>query len=77
MSVGLFLLVICYERFDCFALVFQKVESLTAIESKLMVTGKECQMLGDGMRNDDVVAGVAVIHSLVERKSGIGEYRVL
>ena len=48
-----------------FALVFQKVESLTAIESKLMVTGKECQMLGDGVRNDDVVAGVAVVHSLV------------
>ena len=37
-------------------LVFYQVKALIAIESKLLVAGKERKTLGDGMGNDDVVA---------------------
>lgn len=56
------------------ALVFQKVEALTAIECKLLVTGKECEVLGDGVGNDNMVAGVVVVLSLVERETGVSEH---
>lgn len=57
-------------------LVFQKVESLTTIECKLLVAGKKREVLGDGVGNDDVVAGVMVVLSLVECKAGIGVSRI-
>ena len=37
--------------------IFHKVKSLTAIECKLLVTGKERHVLSDGMGYDDVVTG--------------------
>ena len=46
-------------------LVFYQFKSLIAVEWKLLVAGKECDMLGDGMGNDDVVAGVSVVLLLV------------
>ena len=55
------------------ALVFQKVEALTAIECKLLVTLKEREVLGDGVGNENVVAGVVVVLSLVEREMGVSE----
>ena len=56
------------------ALVFQKAEALTAIECKLLVTGKECEVLGDSVGNDNMVAGVVVVLSLVERETGVSEH---
>lgn len=42
---------------------------MTAIECKLLVTEKECEVLGDGVGNDNMVAGVVVVLSLVERET--------
>ena len=50
-------------------LVLYQVEALTAIECKLLVTGKECEVFGDGVGNDNVVAGVVMVLSLVEREA--------
>jgi len=58
-------------------LVFYQVKSLTAIESKLLVAGKKRHVLGDGMGNNDVVAGVVVVHRLVERETGVSEHGTL
>ena len=57
-------------------LVFYQVKTLIAVESKLLVAGKERKTLGDGMGNDDVVAGVAVVLLLVEPQVGVCEGRV-
>ena len=46
-------------------LVFYQFKTLIAVEWKLLVAGKECDMVGDGMGNNDVVTGVAVVHRLV------------
>ena len=56
-------------------LVFQKVESLTAVKGKLLVARQERKTLGDGMGYDDVVAGVTVILRFVNRKTGVGKHR--
>ena len=69
-------LVICYERFDCFALVFYQVKPLAAVECKLLVAGQERKTLGDGMGNDDVVAGIAMVLLLVELEVGVCEGRI-
>ena len=42
-------------------LVFYQVKPLVAVVPETGVAGKECDMLGDGMCYDDVVAGVAMI----------------
>ena len=56
--------------------VFYQVKSLVAVVPEAGVAGKECDMLGDGMGYDDVVAGVAMVLSLVELQVGVGECRV-
>ena len=57
-------------------LVFYQVKALIAIESKLLVAGKERKTLGDGMGNDDVVAGIAMVLLLVELQVGVCEGRI-
>ena len=47
---------------------------MTAIECKLLVTLKEREVLGDGVGNENVVAGVVVVLSLVEREMGVSEH---
>jgi hypothetical protein len=56
-------------------LVFQKVESLTAVKGKLLVARQERKTLDDGMGYDDMVAGVTVILRFVNRKTGVGKHR--
>ena len=57
-------------------LVFYQIKPLAAVECKLLVAGQERKSLGDGMGNDDVVAGVAVVLLLVELQVGICEGRI-
>ena len=57
-------------------LVFQEVESLTAVKGKLPVARQEREPLGDGMGYDDVVAGVAVIIRLIELEFCVSEGRI-
>ena len=57
-------------------LVFYQVEPLAAVECKLLVAGKERKTLGDGMGNDDVVAGIAMVLLLVELEVGVCEGRI-
>ena len=47
---------------------------MTAIECKLLVTLKEREVLGDGVGNENVVAGVVVVLSRVEREMGVSEH---
>ena len=50
---------------------------MTAIERKLLVTGKECEVFGNSMGYDDVIAWVVVVLSLIERETGVCEHGVL
>ena len=53
--------------------VFYQVKTLLTIESELLVAGEQCQMLSDGMRDDDMIRRISVPHSIIQSETGIGD----
>ena len=47
-------------------LILNEIESLCAVEGELVVTRQQWQSLGDGVGDNHVVAGVAVVLSEVQ-----------
>ena len=49
--------------------IFDEVEPLSPVEWKPRITGKKCQILRNGMSNDDMVARVAMVLYLIDFQS--------